>query len=126
MKMRDDFHKSHYEALSAEKRGFPMTFLNDLKGSTQKIFMYPNGYGASVVQGFMSHGVPELAVIYFENTVKIRSHKKRLKKKALKKAGGFHLSYDTPVTCDVKRYHDGDEKELQRDLNSISRLKPLR
>lgn len=124
MKMIDDFHKVHYETLKAEKLGihFPEEFSG--KGSTQKIFMFNNGYGASVVQGFMSYGLPELAVIHFNNSIRLRrSKKKRIKKKYYKMTGGFHLSYDTPITSDIKRYTD--QSELQRDLYAISKLKPM-
>ena len=122
MKVFDGFHPAHFESEKYE-RVTGRTLSPDIsgKGSTQKIYMFPNGYGASVVQGFMSFGVPELAVIFFERPVKLyRSKKKRLKKKAYKNAGGFHLTYDTPITNDVKRY--SDLKELQRDLNRIAKL----
>jgi hypothetical protein len=124
MLMKNDFHSVHYEALKMEKMGHVMPEEFSGKGSTQKLYMFDNGYGASVIQGFMSWGVPELAVIHFNNWIKLRrSKKKRLKKKMLKQAGGFHLDYSTPVTSDIKRYTD--HKELQRDLDTISKLKPM-
>jgi hypothetical protein len=123
MLMKNDFHSVHYEALKMEKMGHVMPKEFSGKGSTQKLYMFDNGYGASVIQGFMSWGVPELAVIHFNNWIKLRrSKKKRLKKKMLKQAGGFHLDYSTPITNDIKRYTD--HKELQRDLDTISKLKP--
>lgn len=122
MLMEKGFHMVHYEALKMEEMGFHMTKEFSGKGSTQKLYMFPNGYGASVIKGFMSFGYPELAVLFFENRVKnLRSRKKRHKKKALKKAGQSHLTYDTPITSDVKRYDD--LSELNKDLHAISKLK---
>lgn len=121
MLVKNDFHKVHYELLQAEKETGE-TFSKFMgKGSTHKIYMFNNGYGASVINGSMSFNHPELAVIYFENWVKpYRSKKKRLKKKALKRAGNFELTYSTSITNDVKRYDD--EKELQRDLARIAKF----
>lgn len=115
-----DFHKVHYDVVALEKktgREFP-----DMgKGSTQKVYMFRNGYGASVVNGFMSFGHDELAVIYFHKPYKMyRSKTKRLKKKMLKQAGNWNISYSTPITNDVKRY--ADKQELNRDLQLISKL----
>jgi len=115
-----DFHKVHYEVVELEKRT-GRSFSEMGKGSTQKVYMYKNGYGASVVNGYMSFGHDELAVLYFHNPYKMyRSKTKRLKKKMLKQAGDWSLSYSTPITSDVKRY--SDKQELNRDLQLISKL----
>ncbi|MDE1381183.1 hypothetical protein [Bacillus licheniformis] len=124
MKVYDGFHPVHFESVRLEKlTGHVMSKEYSGIGSTQKIYMFSNGYGASVVQGFMSMGLPELAVLHFNKPVKlIRSKKKRHKKKLLSKAGGYSLSYSTPITNDVKRYTDN--KELQKDLNRLSKYRP--
>lgn len=124
MKVIDGFHPAHFEYEKYEKlTGRTLSPEISGKGSTQKIYMFPNGYGASVIQGFMSFGYPELAVIQFENPVRLyRSKSKRLKKKAYKKAGPYSLTYETPISDDVKRYED--MRELQRDLSRIAKLKP--
>ena len=120
MLVQKDFHKVHYEAIEIEKR-LGKTMLSSGKGSTQKVYMFKNGYGASVVNGFMSFGHDELAVLYYHNPYKMyRSKTKRLKKKMLKQAGDWSLSYSTPITSDVKRY--SDKQELNRDLQLISKL----
>lgn len=125
MKILDTFHPVHYEAEMLEKtlsKDFDRSPLLQGKGSTQKIYAFPNGYGASVINGFMTFGSEELAVIFFENPVKFyRSKKKRFRKKLLKQLGQHHITYDTPITSDVNRYDD--PKELQRDLTRISKLK---
>ena len=115
-----DFHKVHYEVVELEKktgRKFP-----DMgRGSTQKIYMYKNGYGASVVNGFMSFGLDELTVLYFHKPYKVyRSKSKRLRKKMLKQAGDWSLSYSTDITNDVKRYEN--HMEVNKDLMLISKL----
>jgi hypothetical protein len=122
MKVFDDFHPVHYDAVRMEKLGLPVRI--DMKGSTHKIYMFQNGYGASVVNGYMSMGIPELAVIHFNNWIKIRRTKtKRMRKKMFKQSGGYEMVYSTVITSDVKRYDD--MSELTRDLNRISRLKPI-
>lgn len=115
-----DFHKVHYEVVELEKKT-GRDFSDMGKGSTQKIYMYKNGYGASVVNGYMSFGHDELAVLYFHNPYKVyRSKTKRLRKKMLKQAGDWSLSYSTPITSDVKRY--SNHMELNKDLMLISKL----
>jgi hypothetical protein len=122
MKVFDDFHPVHYDAVRMEKLGLPVRI--DMKGSTHKIYMFQNGYGASVVNGYMSMGIPELAVIHFNNWIKIRRMKtKRMKKKMFKQSGGYEMTYSTVISNDVKRYDDMNE--LTKDLNRISRLKPI-
>ena len=56
-------------------------------GGEQKIYKFPNNYGASVVNGFGTYteeGEWELAVIKFEPN-----------------SDEFNLTYDTPITDDV-------------------------
>jgi hypothetical protein len=120
MKGYGGFHHIHKEVVKAEKRtGKDFSMLG--KGSTQKIFMFKNGYGASVVKGCFTFNLDELAVLKFDNPVSIRSKKKRLKKKALKKAGDYKLLYNTPIADDIKRYID--QNELNMDLTLISKFK---
>lgn len=122
MKVFDDYHEVHYDAIRMEQLGLRTRI--DMKGSTHKIYMFDNGYGASVINGFMSFNMPELAVIHFNNWIKVRRTKtKRMKKKMLKQAGGYEMTYSTVITGDVKRY--SDMSELTRDLNRISKLKPI-
>jgi hypothetical protein len=122
MKVFDDFHPVHYDALRMEKLGLPVRI--DMKGSIHKIYMFDNGYGASVVNGYMSMGIPELAVIHFNNWIKIRRTKsKRMKKKMFKQSSGYEMVYSTVITSDVKRYDD--VSELTKDLNRISKLKAI-
>ncbi len=120
MLVQKDFHKVHYDVVALEKKTgkeFPAMG----KGTTQKIYMFSNGYGASVINGYMSFGHDELAVLYFHNPFKMyRSKTKRLKKKMIKQAGEGSLSYSTPITSEVKRY--SDKQELSRDLQLISKL----
>lgn len=118
MRIKNGFHDVHYEALRFEKMTGKESFG---KGSTHKMYMFSNGYGASVINGFMSNGLPELAVLRFDQKIRVkRSCPKRLKKKLIKRAGYWELDYSTPVTSDVKRYIGEDE--LTRDLNRISKL----
>ena len=78
------------------------------KGGVQKLFRFPNGYGASVVQSPYSYGgdsgLWELAVIrYVEEDT-----------------DAFLLTYDTPITNDVIGYLD--EQEVDALLEQISAL----
>ncbi|WP_324658867.1 hypothetical protein [Bacillus cereus] len=115
-----DFHKVHYDVVALEKKT-GKDFSDMGKGSTQKVYMFRNGYGASVVNGFMSFGHDELAVLYFHKPYKMyRSKTKRLKKKMIKQAGNWNISYSTPITNDVKRY--SNHIEVNKDLMLISKL----
>ncbi|MCU4863151.1 hypothetical protein OB981_24255 [Bacillus cereus] len=116
----NDFHQVHYDVVALEKKT-GKEFPSMGKGSTQKVYMYKNGYGASVVKGYMSYDLNELAVLYFHKPYKMyRSKTKRLKKKMLKQAGNWDITYSTPVTNDVKRYEN--HIELNKDLMLISKL----
>lgn len=122
MKLQDDFHQLHYDAIKFEGQGVSLPSHLSMKGSKQKLYKFKNGYGASVVQGSFTGNFPELAVIWFHSPVFYRSKKKRFKKKILKQSGNFELDYSTPIADDVKRYDS--IKELQKDLNRIANLKP--
>lgn len=120
MLLYKDFHKVHYDVVALEKKT-GKEFPDMGKGSTQRIYVFQNGYGASVVNGYMSFGHDELAVIYWDEVPKLyRSKTKRLKKKLCKKLLVHHVTYSTPITSDVKRY--SDHTELNKDLIRISKL----
>lgn len=63
--------------------------INAAWGGPQKLYRFPNGYGASVIQNKGSYGneegLWELAVIKFPN----------------KQNNNFDLEYTTPITDDV-------------------------
>jgi hypothetical protein len=75
-----------------------------LMGGTQKVYRYPNGYGASVLQHMYSYGgnegLWELAVIMFPT----------------KSDKNYSLTYRTPITDDVMGYLSWDavEETLKR------------
>ena len=64
-------------------------------GVNQILFKFPNGYGASILYGWVSYGFEsglfELAVIIFDET------------------GEWHLVNDTPITDDVVGYLSSQE-----------------
>ncbi len=66
-------------------------------GGVQKLFRFPNGYGASVVRGPYtyggSRGLWELAVILYHGEGE----------------DSFSLTYETPITDDVIGYLEEDE-----------------
>ena len=62
-----------------------------LYGGPQKLYKFPNGYGASIVNHQYSHGL-ELAVIKWNKY-------------------SFDLCYDTPITSDVIGNLDPEEVE---------------
>lgn len=76
----------------------PVTVHGRPMGGVQAIWKFPNGYGASVVQGFGTYGV-ELAVL---------------------DANG-NLTYDTPVTSDVVGYIEsvGELRGLLRQIRDL-------
>lgn len=79
-----------------------------INGGNQKVFRFPNGFGASVVDSKMLHIYPfykELAVLEFSND----------------NNENYNLTYDTPITDDVEL--PGDEAELNNMLENIKKLK---
>ena len=76
-------------------------------GGVQKIYKFPNGYGASVIQYEYSYGweegLWELAVIKTNDAWK-----------------SWELCYETPITSDV--IGRCTESEINELLNKISRL----
>lgn len=78
---------------------------NKLNGGVQKLYKFPNGYGASVVQHSFSYGKDrglwELAVIKW-------------------KGEGFDLVYDTHITDDVLGYLT--ESDVIKTLGEIKEL----
>jgi len=77
-----------------------------LNGGTQSLYRFPNGFGASVIQGPYTYGGPaglwEVGVVTFDSD------------------GGWELTYDTAVTDDVVGHLDDDE--LADLLTRISNL----
>lgn len=71
----------------------------------QAVVMFSNGYGASVINHFASHGL-ELAVVVFHGPG----------------FDDFSLVYDTPVTSDVLGHLSEDE--LRATLAQIENLPP--
>ncbi|HAA8292754.1 TPA_asm: hypothetical protein GHP91_04275 [Listeria monocytogenes] len=71
--------------------------------NAQKVYKFPNNYGASVVSGPYTYGI-ELAVILFDNE-------------------DWHIVYDTPITNDILGYLN--EVSLKRALKDIYDL-PIR
>lgn len=80
-----------------------------LNGGTQKIYRFPNGYGASVVRHEFSYGshrgLSELAVIKFDGPEWM----------------DFKLNYETPITSDVLGYLS--EADVADTLKQIQALK---
>lgn len=83
---------------------------NEHLGGVQKIYKFPNGYGASVVQFDFSYGADqelwELAVIIPSNNV-----------------NDFCLTFETPITDDVLGYLT--EEDVDKILGDIENL-PVR
>lgn len=74
-----------------------------INGGVQRIYRFPNGYGASIVEHAFSYGT-ELAVVKFHGDG----------------AHDFHLCYDTGITDDVLGHLT--ETEVQHTLNQIKEL----
>ena len=78
-------------------------------GGVQKLFRFPNGYGASVVQFPYSYGgesgLWELAVIRYSG----------------EDNDSFSLTYDTPITDDVLGYLS--EQDVDALLEQVAALK---
>ena len=79
-------------------------------GSVQKLYRFPNGYGASVVKGANTYGgdegLWELAVIVYNRDEE-----------------DYQLTYETPITTDVEGHLDDDA--VEELLTKIMQL-PLR
>lgn len=74
----------------------------DFAPGQQRVYRFPNGYGASVVQHpFLEKGMVELAVIRFDGKT------------------SWDITYDTPITNDVMVVK---EEELDSVLESISKI----
>lgn len=83
---------------------------NSMHGGIQKLYRFPNGYGASVVCHSFSYGgskgLYELGVIYFPD-----------------ESEHFRLTYDTPITGDVIGNIPFDD--IDTYLGQIKALQPL-
>jgi hypothetical protein len=81
---------------------------NDVHNGIQKIYFFPNGYGASVVQHDFSYGnesgLWEAGVIVFDEE------------------GDYYLTYETSVTDDVIGFLTWEE--VEEILLEIQRLEP--
>ena len=79
-------------------------------GAVQKLYRFPNGYGASVVKGAHTYGgdegLWELAVIVYNRDEE-----------------DYQLTYETPITTDVEGHLDDDA--VEELLTKIMQL-PLR
>ena len=82
---------------------FSPVLSRSLNGGSQDIYRFDNGYGASVINSFMSYGT-ELAVIQFVGEDNDK----------------FSLVYTTPVTDDVIGHLT--ECELEEVLEQIKAL----
>jgi hypothetical protein len=76
-----------------------------LNGGSQKVYRFPNGYGASLIEGgFIAYGGREIGVLRFFG----------------EGWDDYHLNYDTPVTSDVLGYLSEDD--VPRILDQIASL----
>lgn len=73
-------------------------------GSPQEIYRFPNGYGASVIEGGFARGGRELAVLKFNDS----------------KSGSYELTYDTPITDDTEGWLS--EVDVESLLDRIADL----
>lgn len=105
-KMFDGFHAVHRESLLMEKEtGREAMF----KGTTQVIYRFPNGHGASVIKGdVISWGLHELYAIKFPEY----PHNRYPRTKRLRKKYGLGEFLGDP-----KRYDDLED--LEKRLNDI-------
>jgi len=83
---------------------FEPVLTRSLNGGSQDIYRFDNGYGASVINSWMSYGT-ELAVIQFSD----------------EDNESFSLTYSTPITGDVIG-HIEDDNELNTILEQIKAL----
>jgi hypothetical protein len=117
-------HPVALEARKMKEMGLKVSSFMDASNDRMMKFRFNNGYGASVIKSFASMGLWELAVINFEPLPNNRLPKsKRLRKKFFKHYSDYSLLYNTPVTCDVKRYANDDLHRLNDDLNAIKHFK---
>lgn len=90
-----------------ESRGFEYYIIEDRPtnyGGQQQVYKFPNGFGASVVNGAILHSFPfyvEVAVIIFDGD-------------------GWSITYDTSITDDVEVL--ADHVELINLLSEIYKL----
>lgn len=105
-KVFDGFHAVHKEALMMEKEtGRESSY----KGTTQVIYRFPNGYGASIIKGkVISWGLDELAVMKFPEY----PHNRYPRTKRLRKKYG-----NSQMIGDPKRYDN--KEDLEKRLNDI-------
>lgn len=106
--MSKGFHPVHFEALKLEKiRPSRISF----KGTTQVIYRFPNGYGASVIKGeLISFGLDEMAVMKFPKF----PHNRPPRTKRLKKKYSSREMIGDPVRF-------SDKEELEQRLLDIKR-----
>lgn len=83
----------------------------EINGGIQRIYRFPNGFGASVVRHAFSYGgdigLWELAVIQFDPEF-------------LENNDRWLLTYETPITDDVLGYLS--DEQVNETLNKISAL----
>lgn len=87
----DGKHPIDIELEEAQKDGEVYSLIG--KGSTHKLYKFPNGYGASIATGSFTFNLPELAMIKFDDM------------------GSYSL------VGDVERFYD--EAELYRVIERI-------
>jgi hypothetical protein len=77
----------------------------DRRSGSQRVYRFPNGYGASVISGEFAYGhedgLVELGVLKFDGN-------------------DYDLTYDTPITDDVIGHLT--EEQVQKTLDQIAAL----
>lgn len=98
------------QVVNNSKHKNKVLFVRRINDGMQAVFRFPNGYGASVVQGPHSYGgtvgLFELGVVEFNGKGK----------------EDFNLTYDTPVTDDVEGHLTANDVECF--LDRIEELNP--